>query len=118
MFATLLGALPRPRAAAGLAAAVETAVGAQEAAGLEPLSSGRFGWQRDTGDPDPVAAWRTAAGITDRAVKQALPGPYSVAWRTARGPSERARIAQARARELNAQVLALAAAGCPMVEIE
>ena len=74
MFATLLGALPRPPLDpdALTAALVEAAIGAQEAAGLEPLTDG--GSARREGI---LEAWQLAAGFTDRAVKQAVLGPYT-----------------------------------------
>ena len=122
MFATLLGALPRPPlgdtvpagTAAELDALVELAIRAQEAAGLEPITDGRLrdpGFERlaaalgavagdasaassgGRGNPATlpgsgsaggrpesatVEGWRFAAGLTDRAVKQALLGPYTL----------------------------------------
>ncbi len=106
MFATLLGALPRPPldVAASTAALVEAAVRAQQAAGLEPLTDG--GSARSEGIVD---AWRLAAGLTDRAVKQAVVGPYS------QGRTVQETIA--RATTLNADLRALAAAGCPLIEV-
>ena len=110
--------------------AVEVAIRAQEAAGLEPVTDGRLAatspfdvdadgwaaWQRSL----TVDGWRAAAGLTERAVKQALPGPYSLTRalpRTA-GAKARQRAALAAADGLRAEALALAAAGCPLVEIE
>ena len=106
MFATLLGALPRPPldADAPTAVLVEAAVRAQEAAGLEPLTDG--GSARSEGI---VEAWRLAAGFTDRAVKQAILGPYT------QGRTVQETVARATA--LNAELRALAAAGCPLIEV-
>ena len=106
MFATLLGALPRPPldADAPKAALVEAAVRAQEAAGLEPLTDG--GFARSEGI---LEAWRLVAGLTDRAVKQAVVGPYS------QGRTVQETVARATA--LNADLHALAAAGCPLIEV-
>lgn len=136
MFATLLGGLPLPEghdARTGLDAAVEAVIRAQEEAGLEPITDGRL---RDPGLEDIEGAfgrWRFVAGLTDRAVKQALPGPYTLGWRVAstadaaaadgRGAAaqvgtERAARTLALADRLHAAVEALAAAGCPLVEIE
>ena len=114
MFGTLLGALPWPDGidAGDPAAAVEGAIRAQEAAGLEPLTDGRLG-----AGPAPDA-WRRAATLTDRAVKQSLPGPYGRSLVGGRGAKARERIAMAAAESLRAEVEALAAAGCPLVEIE
>ena len=106
MFATLLGALPRPPVHAGASRAVlvEAAVRAQQAAGLEPLTDG--GSARSEGI---VEAWRLAAGFTDRAVKQAVLGPYT------QGRTIQETVARATA--LNAELRVLAAAGCALIEV-
>jgi methionine synthase II (cobalamin-independent) len=65
-----------------------------------------------------VEGWRAAAALTDRAVKQALPGPYTLARRLETTPGERDKRTQAMAEALAELVTALAAAGCPLVEIE
>jgi hypothetical protein len=108
VFATLLGALPRPSGVHDDEATVEVAVRAQEGARLEPITDGRlrhpFG---RIGTADLVVqAWRSTQDMTDRAVKQALPGPLALSW-------DPAAIEQ-----LAGVVSALAEAGCPMVEIE
>lgn len=105
--------------------AVIVVLRAQEEAGLEPLTDGRLG---DPGfealiagrenAPDVVAAWRFAAGRTARAVKHALPGPYSIGWRVAGGQPERAERTRRAAERLRGIIGELAAAGCPLVEIE
>jgi hypothetical protein len=102
MFATLLGALPRPPSSGGASseALLETIVRAQEAAGLAPLTDGGL-----LVDEDPVEAWRTTTALTDRAVKAVLLGPFS------RDGSD------ATADSLNRVIRDLAAAGCPLVEI-
>ncbi|HSL97771.1 MAG TPA: hypothetical protein VK831_04280 [Candidatus Deferrimicrobiaceae bacterium] len=115
MFATLLGALPRPPLPDGgrgaVEAEIEAAVRAQEEAGLEPITDGRLS---DPASPA-VERWRYAASLTDRAVKQVLVGPYALARRRrATGRAARARIVA----RLRAEVEALAAAGCPLIEIE
>lgn len=139
MFATLLGAYspaPEPMSDDDR---VRNVLRDLEAAGLEPVTDGQA--RRRSAltdwpiDPDAVVAeWRFASAETDRAVKQSLPGPYTIArdglpgrHRSA-GPIERpqtgldfadapanAALAGERLREV---VLALAAAGCPLVEIE
>jgi methionine synthase II (cobalamin-independent) len=112
VFATLLGALPQPPESAG--DPVETAVRAQDEAGLEPITDGRLG------SGPIVERWRRAASLTNRAVKQALPGPYSTGWLVADDAAagdRRAATIEA-AEVARAHVEALAAAGCPMVEIE
>jgi methionine synthase II (cobalamin-independent) len=148
MFATLLGALPMPALREGIEpgssapadvsataeAAIEAVIRAQEEAGLEPITDGRLG----EADPDrfvdwepgtAVRHWSYAARLTTRAVKQALPGPYTLG-RGSMGRAEDGRAAasgSARARQrrtlafaekLRAEIDALAAAGCPLVEIE
>ena len=107
MFATLLGGLPRPPLAEGasLEALVGACVRAQEAAGLDPVTDGGL-----FGDDRPVEAWLATAALTDRAVKQAVIGPYTA------GRRDDADVL-ARARALNAVLRELAAAGCPLIEV-
>ncbi len=116
MFATLLGFLPRPPLGpdARDRDLLEAAVRAQEAAGIEPITDGGFG----VGE-SPVDRWRVTASLTTRAVKQTLIGPYS-AGRTdppAAGAAAREAATLASAAALNAELRALASAGCPLVEI-
>jgi hypothetical protein len=115
MFATLLGGLPPPPADSGVSA-VEAAVRAQEEAGLEPITDGRL----HPADLDAVEAWQHTATLTARAVKQALRGPYSIGWSEGRDapPDVRRRRTVDAANAVRARVEALAAAGCPMIEIE
>ena len=114
MFATLLGSLPRPPlvADAPRRALVEAVVRAQETAGIEPVTDGGL-----PGATDPVAAWETTASLTARAVKQALRGPYSLAWSADAGAAQRTAATLANAAAGNAILRALAAAGCPLIEI-
>jgi hypothetical protein len=136
VFATLLGGLPPPGQAdldtADLDAAVRAAISAQEAAGLEPITDGRLrdpGFEQLAGlltsgahgDADRAAAlavetWTAAARMTDRAVKQALPGPYTLGWRVAR--RDRAHVTGVAADGLAVVVEALRRARCPLAEIE
>ena len=138
MFATLLGGLPRPHGDPGdpdsLDEAIREAIAAQEVAGLEPITDGRLRWGdllaplRDLGGaslpawqaPLTVADWSFAAASTTRAVKQALPGPYTAGRRLEGSIGDRRRrsLTLALADMLHAEVLALAAAGCPLVEID
>ncbi|MGZ8515016.1 MAG: hypothetical protein ACXWXA_08220 [Candidatus Limnocylindrales bacterium] len=108
VFATLLGPLPRPPLApdASDLELVEAAVRAQEAAGLEPLTDGGLQNGRS-----PLDRWLAMAGLAARAAKQDLVGPLTMA----RGGDERAVLAAAEA--LNADLRALVAAGCPLIEV-
>jgi methionine synthase II (cobalamin-independent) len=103
MFATLVGPCPRPPEAGDDDAAVRLVLAGQHDAGLEPLTDGdvrgssraaalatslagieevdgRFRatavphWHR----PVTVEGWRFAASLTERAVKQAIVGPYTL----------------------------------------
>ena len=140
VFATLLGALPQPTTEERVGAGDRTegldpvvaAIRAQESAGLEPITDGRLRdpsfdlsaalLLRPGGVDEAVTTvlegWRAVATATERATKQALPGPYSVGLRT--GGTEREREARTlAAAEALAEILAaLAEAGCPLVEIE
>ena len=82
MFATLLGALPRPPLPvdAPRDALVEAAVRAQEEAGLDPVTDGR---PPADDDRDLARAWTATQRLTERAVKQAVTGPYTAGrrWR-------------------------------------
>jgi methionine synthase II (cobalamin-independent) len=130
MFATLLGGLPWPDGAKSIDDAIETAIRAQEDAGIEPVTDGRF---RDSGadecvdallgygiGPNVVGNWSFAAGQTARAVKQALPGPYTLGWAATRhrDATDRADVTVRAATWLRELTEELAAAGCPLVEIE
>ena len=118
MFATLLGALPRPPLSddAPFDALAEAAVRAQEAAGLEPITDGG-----SHGEGDLLTAWEATQRLTSRAVKQAVTGPYTLgrsATGSAPGPArERSAATLARAATLNVALRELAAAGCPLIEI-
>lgn len=130
MFATLLGSLPRPPlpADARPEELLVAVVRAQEAAGLEPVTDGGFGIGASV-----VERWRATAALTDRPVKQALLGPYSAgraaiaAGGTAAGGAAaqtkggdiaaQTEVTLAAADLLHADLLALAAVGCPLIEI-
>jgi len=126
MFATLLGGLPRPplpdgldpSSAGALDVLVELVIRAQEGAGLEPITDGRLRDPELVGDAGAVVQrWAFAAGLTDRAVKQALRGPYSAGWGAGPGVDRAARTLDA-ADASNEDIRKLADAGCPLVEIE
>jgi methionine synthase II (cobalamin-independent) len=142
MFGTLLGGLPRPDATPE-DDPLDLVLRAQEEAGLEPLTDGRLD-DRDLAGlatrldgierardgnlrathlprrqvPISVEAWREAARRSSRAVKQALPGPYSLLRRLDVGQLDPDTVLEALAAALHEEVLDLAAAGCPLVEIE
>ena len=99
MFATLLGPLPRPDLPwdADPLALLDAVLALQTEHGLEPLTDG--GWPAD---PDPVTAWRTAAGRAGGLVKAVVLGPM-----TSGRPAEAVR----------ATIRALADAGCTWVEV-
>lgn len=111
MFATLLGRLPWPDGvpAGRFEAAVEAAIEAQVAAGLEPLTDGGFAAPGASG-VSRVAAWRAAAGRTDRAMKAVIEGPYTAA---AADPA----AALSLARAMRDEIAELAMAGCALIEI-
>jgi len=113
MFGTLLGGLPWPDGVepGDTLGAVEAAIRAQEAAGLEPITDGRLG------AGSALERWRRAAALTPRAVKQVLPGPYTRARGLAASAKARERAVLAIADELRVEAEDLAAAGCPLVEI-
>jgi methionine synthase II (cobalamin-independent) len=114
MFATLLGALPRPPLPADAPRddLVAAAVHAQEAAGLDPVTDGG-----PPGDAGLADAWAATQRLTDRAVKQAVMGPYSATRRGADLGPDQTRATLARAEALNTTLRELAAAGCPLIEI-
>jgi methionine synthase II (cobalamin-independent) len=108
MFATLLGPLPRPPLApdASDLELVEMAVRAQVEAGLEPVTDGGL----ENGRP-PLGRWLAMAGLTAAAAKQDVIGPLTAA----RGADEADVLAAADA--VNADLRALASAGCPLIEV-
>jgi len=114
VFATLLGALPRPPLDpdAPIHALVEAAVRAQEAAGIEPITDGGF-----HGQDGLVDAWRSTARHTRLSVKQAVTGPYTLGRSRPRSAGQRREATLASALTLNAALRDLAAAGCPLIEI-
>lgn len=141
MFATLLGALPAPPL--GVGDPLDLVLRAQEEAGLEPVTDGRLGspdlvdlalrldgiergpdgelhataLPRRAG-PLAVDAWLAAASRTDRAVKQALPGPYSLLKGIDFDGLDPDAVLDALADALHEEIVDLAAAGCALVEIE
>lgn len=128
MFATVLGALPRPSDAATDDDAVRRVLAAQEAAGLELLSDGGLRWRTakdvaavfvDRPGGVTVEGWRLAAGSTKLPVKQVLPGPYTLGVQGGDGGArDRRALTFHLAEALNAELRALRGAGCPLAEIE
>jgi methionine synthase II (cobalamin-independent) len=119
VFATLIGAYPAPREPLAPDDAVRGTVEELAGAGLEPISDGR-GAERAATPADVeriMAAWRLATSATDRAVKQALIGPYSLARRPA-GRGAPGASPGTTAESIRATIEALTAAGCPLIEIE
>jgi methionine synthase II (cobalamin-independent) len=114
VFATLLGALPRPPLDddASVEALVVAAVRAQEAAGIEPITDGGF-----HGQVGLLQAWRWTARLTDLAVKQVVTGPYTFGRSEPGSAGKRIEVTLARAATLNVALRDLAAAGCPLIEV-
>jgi methionine synthase II (cobalamin-independent) len=133
-----------PHAKRGNDDAIRAAIATQEAAGIEPVTDGRLrrrdwlepltglsGLRRGArdlpveaaGEPRwaealTVAEWQAANELASSAVKQSLPGPYTAGRRIEPGSVGRERLTLALADALRAEIGALTAAGCPMVEID
>lgn len=119
MFSTLLGPLPadpdHSRASADVAAGLDVGrenAAALEAIGLELVSDGLPPSGPDDDPADVVARWSAVAAAGAAPVKQVLLGPWSASRAAGVGAG-----AEAAAEQLRPIILALAAAGCPMVEI-
>jgi methionine synthase II (cobalamin-independent) len=112
VFATLLGAYPPPSDASSPGPGIRGVIGEQAAAGLEPLSDGQGArGARSVDDAAAIVdAWRRAGSLAHGALKQAVVGPYTLAGR-AGAPADFAG-------PVRETIAALAAAGCPMIEIE
>jgi len=114
MFSTLLGALPSLSPDAGADSgdsAVEQTLADLAAAGLELLSDGlpAVDPSGEPGTEATVASWRRAAAASSLPVKQAIRGPFRSGTTL-----ESSRAAAERAAEV---ISALAAAGCPFVDV-
>jgi methionine synthase II (cobalamin-independent) len=130
VFSTVFGALPWPSdepaptdpdaRRAAVDRAVRTALEAQTKAGIDLLSDGGLTGPIDlaASAPSTVACWRFAADAAPegRPVKAVLPGPLSIAL--AAEPTDLMAAAHAAADRLRSEVEALAAAGCPLIEID
>jgi len=107
MFATLIGPFPTADEDSGRSVAEDLA-----ALGLEPVGDGFGGRVADAeAGPGIVGAWQTAAASTASAVKATLLGPFSAARLHGGDP-------MAWGEAVGAVAADLAAAGCPLVEIE
>jgi methionine synthase II (cobalamin-independent) len=140
MFATLAGGYPaldpagRPQPNPD--DRIRAIIAEQAEAGLGLLTDGSQRW------PDPVAdlgrallaasgtaprrsrpltvdAWSFAQGLAGALpVKQCLPGPYSIARRFAPSEADRAGLTTALAEALADELVDLAAAGCPFIQVD
>jgi methionine synthase II (cobalamin-independent) len=119
---------------------VADVVAVQVEAGVELVTDGQVRWPDmamtvvtgladATGGRHPLLeAWQATASLTDRAVAQAVPGPYSMGRRAADGDdlgeaadiggSGRPDRTLALADALASEVRALAEAGCPVILVE
>lgn len=115
MFATLLGGLPPPDPDdRSPESAARAACVAQAEAGLEPLSAAGRLPEPPLDDPAAwVAQWSSLAEASERVVKAVILGPYTRV-RRAVAAVDPANLAE----QTRAVVDALAAAGCPFVEID
>ncbi|MBF6604087.1 MAG: hypothetical protein IVW53_00685 [Chloroflexi bacterium] len=87
--------------------------GVEPRAGAPPVARKLPRWER----PIFVDGWAIAADLADRPVKQVLVGPYSLGRAIAPGRLGRPAVTLALAEALNAELHALADAGCPVLEI-
>ncbi|MDQ3127140.1 MAG: hypothetical protein M3Q66_01605 [Chloroflexota bacterium] len=107
MFSTLLG--PLPADPERMSTPTESA-DALAGLGLDLLTDGGDPVEPEVAPADAVARWAAAAGASALPVKAVLLGPYSAARRVGSDPL-------AAAEALRPTILALAAAGCAIVEI-
>ncbi len=96
-----------------------------EAGGIAPYfeTGGTYVVPRAVGQPTwrgPITleGWRFAAACTTRAVKQTLIGPYTLARLADPGDFGHERLTAALAEALNPELRALAAAGCPLIQVD
>lgn len=127
----------------GIDGLIRVAIAEQAAAGLEPVTDGGLrhpdpvaavasgldgidlrpgapplaGRSPEWRGPILVDGWRFAASCTDRAVKQAITGPFTLGRHVAPGRLGRERVTLALAEALNTELRALADAGCPLIEV-
>jgi methionine synthase II (cobalamin-independent) len=140
MFATLAGGYPATdpgsRAGRSVDALVRDILAEQADAGLGLLTDGSLRWPDPldalgralirtdpTGphraEPLTVAAWTFAADAAEGVpVKQCLPGPYSLGRRFAEAQDGRSDLTLAFADALAVELVDLAAAGCPFIQVD
>ena len=140
MFATLAGGYPAPDSRRGRRSdpdeRVRAVIAEQVEAGLELLTDGSQRWpdpasafgralipgpqsapKRDR--PLTVDAWSFAQGVAgELPVKQCLPGPYTLGRRFASSDAHRAGLTEALAEVMAEELVDLAAAGCPFIQID
>jgi methionine synthase II (cobalamin-independent) len=123
---------------------VRGAIALQEEAGLEPIADGGLRHESRTiwllggmdgvnvrpdgraqlgalptwRDPITVGDWAFAAACTGRAVKGSIVGPYTLARSVEPGGHGREAVTLALAEALGAELRALAAAGCPLTQVD
>jgi methionine synthase II (cobalamin-independent) len=97
-----------------LARTVEGLAGLHIEPGDRPQVVSLPAWER----PGLVPGWRSTAELTDLPVKARLVGPYTLGRRVERAGFDRAELVHAFATALNAELGALADAGCPFVQVE
>ena len=68
--------------------------------------------------PITVDDWRWADGIAEQMVKQVIVGPYTIARSAASGGASREILTLGLAEALNAELHALARAGCPFIQVD
>jgi 5-methyltetrahydropteroyltriglutamate--homocysteine methyltransferase len=69
-------------------------------------------------EPITLADWRWADETTELPVKQVIVGPYTLARMALPGGATRGALALGLAEALNAELRALAAAGCPIIQVD
>ena len=84
------------------------------AAARAPLFSRPPAWEAPIG----VEAWEWAASVTELPVKRVIVGPYTLAHLAEPGGAPRGPLALGLAEAMNAELRALAVAGCPVIQVD
>jgi 5-methyltetrahydropteroyltriglutamate--homocysteine methyltransferase len=103
-----------PAAWAGIAAGPPVPWPGSQDAVTQPLVVGRLRLR----GPMSIDGWRFASSCTSLPVKQRIPGPYTVGRLAATNQRTRSSVTRELAASVAAEIAALTAAGCPMVEVE